>query len=346
VRVFPSGLEVSVPGAPTLWWSRDEVRQTQGFYAGEQVRLERVGAHTDVVVVEDAALVTALARAWGRPSTRLHDPARRGRRLRLTVLAALGAVGFGGGLYLWGIPALAEVTAARVPLGWEERLGQTVAEHLAPARRRCAEPERLQRLESILLEVTRRLPAHPYTFRLVVVDDDDVNAFAAPGGHLIVLRGLLEFVATPDELAGVFAHEVQHVVRRHTTQALLRHASTGLLLAAAAGDLSGLTAFGLESARTLGSLRYGRRAEEEADREGMRLLIAGGLDPASMIAFFEALARRDSGPSRASWTRYLSSHPATEARLAELRALAATATSPPRRLLPDYDWSDMARICG
>ena len=117
-------------------------------------------------------------------------------------------------------------------------------------------------------------------------------------------------------------------------------------VAAAAGDLSGLMAFGLESARTLGSLRYGRRAEAEADREGMRLLIASGLNPAGMIAFFEALARRENGPSRVGWARYLSSHPATEARLAELRALAATATQPPRKLLPDYDWSDIPHICG
>jgi beta-barrel assembly-enhancing protease len=346
VRVFPTGIEVAVEGAGAVWWPRDEVRQTQGFYAGEQVRLERAAPSTDVVVVDDAALVTALARAWGRPSARLHDPAHRGRRLRLTMLAALGAVGLGASLYFWGIPALADLAAEHVPLAWEEGLGQTVADHLAPPARRCVEPERMKRLDSVLGEVTRALPAHTYRFRLVVVDDDDVNAFAAPGGHLIVLRGLLEFVATPEELAGVFAHEVQHVVRRHTTQALLRHASTGLLLAAAAGDLSGLMAFGLESARTLGSLRYGRRAEEEADREGMRLLIAGGLDPRGMIAFFEALARRESGPSRVGWARYFSSHPATEARLAQLRALAATTTSPPRKLLPDYDWSDMQHICG
>ena len=76
------------------------------------------------------------------------------------------------------------------------------------------------------------------------------------------------------------AHELQHVLRRHTTRAVIQDASTGLLLMALTGDVTGPLAYGLQTARTLGELRYSRRAEDEADTEGMKMLLAARIDPA------------------------------------------------------------------
>ena len=101
-------------------------------------------------------------------------------------------------------------------------------------------------------------------------------------------------------MAGVLAHEIQHVAQRHATRALVRQASTGLLLAAMTGDASGVFVYGVEAARTLGTLRYSRQAEEEADLEGLRLLVAAGIEPAGMVTFFESL-RRKRATSRRSW---------------------------------------------
>lgn len=344
VRIMATGLEISLDGGGTLWWPLAEVRQTQGFYAGEQVRLER-GAVPEVVVIDDLAFVTALARASPRRSARLHDPARRGLRLRLTVLAALGAIGAAAALYAWGIPALAGVVAGRVPVAWEERLGESVVSHVAPPDRRCGDAERLRILDGLLAEVTAALPRRDYRFRLLVVDAEGVNAFALPGGRIVLLRGLIERTGSAEELAGVLAHEVQHIVHRHTTQALLRHASTGLLVAATVGDVSGMMAFGLESARALSALSYSRRAEEEADLEGMRLLLAARIDPGGMVSFFETIGGRERGAGRSAFG-YLSTHPATDDRLARLEALARSAPPETRRLLPDYAWRDIDRVCG
>jgi predicted Zn-dependent protease len=346
VRLFPTGLEIALDPEATLWWAREQVRQTQGYYTGEQVRLERTGTSAEAVVVTDVSFVTALGQVWRRPGARLHDPSRRGRRLQLTILAALGALVVGAVLYVWGIPSLADMTAARVPVTWEARLGEMVVAQLAPAGRRCGDPERRRLLDGVLTEVTRALPPSGYRLRLVVVDDDAVNAFATPGGQIVLLRGLLEFTTTADELAGVLAHEIQHVTHRHTTQAVLRHASVGVLLAAAVGDVSGLVAFSVESARTLATLRYSRRSEEQADRDGTQLLIDAGLDPGGLLAFLEALERRDPGTSRTDLGRYLSSHPATGKRIAALRAQVGMAPWPGRKLLPNYDWRDIGRVCG
>lgn len=344
VTVAAGVVHASLDDGTSVSWPLAEVRQTQGAYAGEPVRLERGGPAPEALVVDDPTFLTAL-RAAAPARRRFHDPRRRPARRWLTALAALAILVVGAGLYFRGIPVMASVMAAALPLSWEERLGQTVVGHLAPPERRCADPERLAALTTIVERLMAAAPGTPYRIRLTVLDHPAVNALAAPGGHVIVLRGLLERTRTPEELAGVLAHEIQHVVRRHTTRALFAHVSMGVLVAAVAGDLSGLAVFGLEGARVLGSLRYSREAEEEADARGLGMLLAAGVDPRGMLDFFETLRRREGQVPEV--LRYLSSHPATEDRVAALRRLAAAGGSPPPTpLLPGRDWADISRLCG
>ncbi len=345
IRPMCTGLEISTEAGATLWWPYPEIRQTQGFYAGEQVRLERGDELPEAVLVDDASFLSALREVAPELGRRFHDPARRRFRARLTLLAALAVVATTVGLYLWGIPALAAVLAARVPVTWEERLGAAIVGELAPTGKRCADPARRRAIDEIARALTAPLASPPYTLRVLVVDASPINAFAAPGGYVVVYRGLLERTRRPEELAGVLAHEFQHVLHRHVTRALFQDASTGLLLAALTGDVTGALAFGLEAARTLGRLRYSRAAEEEADADGMRMLLAAGIDPSGMIAFFERL--RKEAPNLPDTLEYLSTHPATERRIERLRALAAAGqpARPTRPLLPDSDWADVKRIC-
>src|SRR5438093_1433301 len=184
----------------------------------------------------------------------------------------------------------------------------------------------------------------PYTFRVTVVDDGTVNAFAVPGGQVVLLRGLVERTRTPEELAGVLAHELQHVIQRHATRLLLQHASTGLVLVAVSGDITGAMAYGIESARMLGTLRYSRHLESEADVEGLRMLLAADVDPRGMIAFFETMRAAERGAP--ATFRYLTSHPLAADRVEALKQLAGSHTKEFRPLLPGRDWADVRRVCG
>jgi hypothetical protein len=134
---------------------------------------------------------------------------------------------------------------------------------------------------------------------VIVANNPTVNALATPGGSIVVFRGLLERTENAEELAGVLAHEIQHVMHRHSTKAILRQASAGVLMAALVGDVSAVVAFGLQSARTLGDLRYSRQAELEADRDGARMLHAAAVDPAGMVSFFQAMQREEGAPRTA-----------------------------------------------
>jgi predicted Zn-dependent protease len=337
------GLHVTTERGDTLWWPYEEIRQTQGFYSGEQVRLERGGEFAEALLVSDTSFLTQLHQIAPELATRFHDPARRGARLRLVLIAALASIGILTVLYLWGIPALAAFVASRVPVSWEERLGRSVVKHLAPPAMRCADTTRTRVIDEIITVLMTPFPTSPYTIRVIVVNDSTINAFAAPGGYIVLFRGLLEKTQTAEELAGVLAHELQHIFKHHVTRALIQHVSTGLLLAAITGDTSKATAYGLESARLLGILRYSRQSEEEADAAGMRMLLESGIDPKGMIAFYELLTKSTSETS--SILKYLSTHPSTGDRIKNLKSLLEQSQPKSVKLLKGYDWSNIKKIC-
>ncbi len=342
VRLMREGLEVTTAGGWTRLWPYRAIRQTQGYYEGEEVRLERGGELAEAIVVSDPAFLRSLRETASQTASRFHDPARRGQRVRLTILAGLSALAITAGAYFWGIPAFARLAAPRVPVAWEESLGRAVMDQLAPADRVCADPGRQRLLDAVVGRLVSAGPPLPYMFRVRVVNRPEVNALAAPGGYIVVFRGLLERARTPEELAGVLAHEIEHVAHRHTTRALIQHASAGLLLAALTGDMTGPLAYGLESARVLGQLQYSRHAEEEADQDGMKRLLAARIAPGGMIGFFEDL---DKGDPPRNVLRYLSTHPSTSDRIAVLKAQANRAQAPPTQLMSEKDWQDLKAIC-
>jgi predicted Zn-dependent protease len=343
VRIARTGLELTPrDGGAARFWPFTEIRQTQGTYAGEVVRLER-GDLPEALLIDDVGFLRALHATSPEATRRFHDPARRRRRVALTAGAGAGVIALTVALYLWAIPALAGVAAARVPVAWEASLGDAVLAHVVAAGKRCEDGQRHHAVDAIVSALLRGAPGQPYRFRVAVVDDPTVNALAAPGGALVLFRGLLERTESAEELAGVLAHEIQHVLHRHGTRMVFQRASTGLLLAAVAGDVSGVMAFGLETARTLGDLRHSRQNEEEADRDGLRMLLAAGIHPAGMIEFFRKMAMHEGATG--VLPRYLSSHPASADRMERLSALAAAAPPAPP-LLPDHDWADVKTMCG
>ncbi len=344
IIIGQDGIEITpAEGGTSFRWPLRDVRQTQGFYPGEQVRLERAGSLGEALLVGDVAFLTALRAAAPQAAGAFHNPARRRWQAGLAVGAALAAVVVSLVLYFWGIPALAGIVASRVPVSWEVALGESAIAQLAPPSRRCLDPTRQRHIDDIVAVLLRPLPDRRYPFRVTVVDHPMVNAFATPGGFIVVFRGLLDRTENAEELAGILAHEIQHVLHRHATRAILRNASTGILIAALVGDVSGIVAFGVESARTLGDLHHSREAEHEADRDGMLMLNAAAVDPQGMLAFFQAMQKLE-GTNRAA-VRYLSTHPAASDRLQALSALAAQAPRPSVKLLPDYDWTDIRKMC-
>jgi Zn-dependent protease with chaperone function len=340
IRLSSTGLDATVEGGATFRWRYEEIHLPRRYQPGDPVRVEHGEGIPQALVVADAAFFASLRDVAGTGIGRI---ARGGRWSPLTVFGAvIGVIVVAFVMYRWGIPAIAHAVAARLPVSWDERIGSAVADRLAPSEKRCRGAAGQRALETLLGRLTS-VQSSPYRFTIAVVDQSTVNAFAAPGGYVVVLRGLLDKARSPEELAGVLAHEVEHVLHRHNTRMLIERASTGLLVGILVGDVSGLIAFAAENAS---ALSYSRQHEDEADVDGLRLMIAARLDPRGMIAFYETMMTEDRHMARGA-ARYLSTHPATEDRIARLRQLAAENPSGPTTpALSDADWTALRAICG
>ena len=132
-----------------------------------------------------------------------------------------------------------------------------------------------------------------YSFK--VIDSSDVNAFALPGGFIYVNRGLIEKADNESELAGVLAHEIAHVVGRHSVEQVKRSQMTGLGLGVLDMVLrnrgTGASVANLASQMVASGafMHYSREAEREADRLGAQNLYDAGFDPRGMVTFFQKL---------------------------------------------------------
>jgi len=344
VTVFltPTGLEIALPNGSRIFWPYHEVTQAQGAYANEPVRLERGHATPEALVVEDPGFLPSMRTITHRQGRRFRGLREFPRQTRIFVLAGVVSVALLGALALWGIPALAELVTPLVPPAWETALGNTVIPQLAPVDRRCESHRLRENVDRIVARLAAAGPPTPYPFRVTIVESPLFNALAAPGGAIVLFRPLVRSTATPEELAGVLAHEMQHIRLRHATKALVRDLSMAAIVGAVLGDVSGIGSVAVQAGRTLTTLHHSRGDEDEADREGLRLIQAAQLDPSGMIRFFETLKART---AHAELPGYLSTHPETEQRIARLKALAAEVPTYPKPLLPDVRWDEVKNLC-
>lgn len=168
-----------------------------------------------------------------------------------------------------------------------------------------------------------------------VVADTSLNAFALPGGHVYVHAGLLAAAETPEALAGVLAHEVAHVAARHSTERLVKAYGLELVLGLVLGESAGLVEQLIAQLVGAGTLaKFSRDDEREADRLGLGLLAEAGYDPAGLAAFFETLLQAQRQQPGAV-AQFFSTHPVTEARLADARAGAAERVPEGQARLPE-----------
>lgn len=320
------------------------------------VRLERTTGDkkqpiTEQLMIEEAAFlerVEAVAPAslgtfWSRPQH------ARARRLLLWVSVFIIPFLLYG-VWSVAIPALADQVTENVPPEWEVKLGDTVFEQLFPKPPR--EPTEAE--QALLTPITDRLlatvPDQPYPFRIYIHPSRQVNALALPGGIVVLFQGLVNRSASPEELAGVMAHEFQHVLQRHSTRGIIRQLASGTLLALMVGDANGVMNTVLRTAGELDSLRFSRSMENEADREGMKMMIAARIDPDGMVRIYRKLEEQEKemlsfaageDGDVPEWMEYLSTHPAAADRVKLLETLSRNAGSEPEPLLPEQDWTVM-----
>ena len=208
--------------------------------------------------------------------------------VRLALL--LFALFFGGLALLWSQKdRVAEYIANRIPVEWETSFGDKAFAHFEGEGKMLTNSiwdGPVSNITSRLLPVVEQ---SGYEFKFHIMSDTNVNAFAIPGGHVVILTGLLESAETAEEVAGVLAHEIAHVTRRHSLRNIIKSAGLIVTLQALIGDASGLLGLATEASRYLLQQKFSRDFEREADEPGWGYLVQARIDPRGMTRFFEKM---------------------------------------------------------
>jgi Zn-dependent protease with chaperone function len=322
LTVSPVGAEISCGEQSRRAPITEVTLREVGFdTAGLEVAWQDVEGTWAAHVLDPAAahhLLTASALATTPQGAMLmgaQRKARVGRSIGRIVLAALLVlpvlllVGF-----LASASTIAGRVASRVPVDQEVALGRQTFEGMRTGLKLQDQGPAYDAARSILARLTEN---SRFQYEVHVVEDDTLNAFAIPGGIIVVHTGLIAATTRAEELAGVLAHEVQHVELRHSLRGLIKELGLRGLWAFVMGDL-GATLAG-QAALELTSLRFSRDDEQEADERGFDALVAARIDPAGMPSFFSVMSQKAGEPPA-----FLSTHPLSEDRERELRRRLAT----------------------
>jgi len=163
---------------------------------------------------------------------------------------------------------------------------------------------------------------------------DEVNAVALPGGHLVVYTGIIKYCHSPEELAGVLAHETGHIQQGHIMTRLRREVGVSMLATLAGGDAGNEIA--RETARLLTSSAFDREMESEADKSAVGMMAKAGIDP---VHFADVLFRLSHEKGNvAKEFEWISSHPNTQERAAEVLKLRKNVNIKERPVLSGKEW--------
>jgi Zn-dependent protease with chaperone function len=317
------------------FWSAGKIRIVDPADSGVPSKLTNIDMPMSRLILATHEEVQAIQSAYG---INFEQPIRvgiSGKALLGWFAAAMVTLSIAA----YGGPRVAASAAPYVPYEWRHQLGRFVVDALTEGEKICTDIRGQDALKSI---VFRLVPDRDLTraISVQVVDVDQVNAFAAPGGMIVVYRQLIDEAENAEELAGVIAHELGHVIEGHPTSGTIR--SLGMMLAAQV-MLGGVDTAGAASAvLNLYEMSYSRKDELEADRLAAEMLRAASTDPKHLSSFFERMAEENSSLNEGP-LRYLSSHPAWSERIA-----AVSLHRQPEKLSPmltETQWRDLTNIC-
>lgn len=225
--------------------------------------------------------------------------------------------------------AAPEWVAPLIPHSVERRMGTAMVGDFAEAT--CHTPAGDAALAHLVqqLDLPGQPPVQPQVVRFGIV-----NAFALPGDRIVLFSGLFDDVKDPDAIAGVVAHELGHVRKRHVLHAVLRQLGISVIMAGTSGALP-------QQLAQISGLRYSRSAEAEADAFARDRLAWARISPLPTAQFFTRLATQEPD---ARWAAMLNSHPPSQDRAAAFRASLRPNIAYHPALSP-AEWHALSRIC-
>ena len=320
------GVRIEFEDGSTRFWRKADFRLQQDRSQGP-IRLEYGEFPPEILEVADPEFLNNVGNKFP-DRNRFFSPA-------LALLAVLIIPA----LIYWGIPSASGLFARFVPVSIEKQLGQYVINELFPNRVICETDAGREALEKLVARLAP--PDSDYEFQLEIIDSDWVNAIAFPGGKILIFRGLLEKSRSADAVAGVLAHEMQHVFQRHGTENLLNQVALSGLFKLLTVEANAIAETLFAGVRTLSLLKYTRELETEADALALQLLFEAKVDPVEMLSMFAVLQKH-----APSLPESFSTHPEMSSRLETLETLLEQNPEfVSKPVLSEKSWESLQNIC-
>ena len=216
--------------------------------------------------------------------------------------------------YVWLVPFLADRLARRVPISYEERLGEAMFNEMKTMF--TIDPSRT----AYINEFFRELQVNSkYEIKITVVDENVANAFAIPGGNIVVYDKMVEGMNSYEDLAALLSHEFTHIDNKHTTRSLFRRQASSLFLSIILGDVGSIGNALISNADVLKGLSYSRKLEKEADLNGLKILSDRKVDCNGFIHLFELL-KKEIDQAGEQPTEWVNTHPDLNRRISYTRS--------------------------
>jgi len=336
VRFSASGLVIRAPGHDeTISWPYARLRTAQPL----------TSRSTDVLVTdrgnEGATLFVTSAgfvRELSARAPHLTAGSMRWQHARPWVIfGGVAAVIVGA---FWPIDFSPARAAARMlPESARQMLGKQVVSQMIGTRRICDGEAGRAVLETLATQLQSAIPGTP-KFKIVVADWGLVNAFAAPGSQIVLTRGLLARAESPDEVAGVLAHEMGHGIELHPETGIVRAigltAAADLVMGGGSGTITNVGVM-------LAQLSYTRGAERQADEIALDILKGAKISADGLKNFLSRVKKSEGGTGPGGALDLLRTHPATADRIGLIEKAAKYPATP--SLTPE-DWTRLREICG
>ena len=333
VRISSSAVVVTPVGGggPLAAWSLDDLIGVERVGTAELTVSHTTAPDARLTVTDPAAAAALLPHAAKRGRSLGGIVNRKAVGMALAVTAAIVGLVF-------ALPTLASALAPLMPWSWEAAWGEGMMTELDDTLGLCEDDAGQAALDGLTARLTAgRDDAPPITVH--VLDGRMVNAFALPGGHVVLLRGLIEKADGPDEIAGVIAHEIGHHIHHHVSRNMISQMGLSALamLLTGGSDTVGVVSAG----QILVSMRYTRDAEREADATGQELLNRAGIGIDGLRSFLAKLENKEQ--DYPDLLAFLSTHPLSKERVA---ALEETEKGEGRTALTAPEWRAVQGMCG
>jgi Zn-dependent protease with chaperone function len=355
IHLKPRELTLTIPNGQTLIWSykKIQIQRPEGVellpvHLDHSIQ-EKAGLRLETLVVNDPAFLASL-QAMGPAAPGSEWEQTRRNKMLGWIAGVLAVPLILYALWVFAIPKIIDGVANRVSVAWEEELGEKIFKGFFFNATEKTDARQKENLEFIIQRLLSAVPNQPYRIRVTIHPSEMVNAMALPGGNIIVFQGLVNASGSAEELAGVLAHELQHVLLRHSTRGIIRSMASNMLMTLISGNQNDVMSTVLGLAGGLESLAFSRRMEEEADLQGIKMMLAAKVDPKGMVEVFRKLKKEEEKmyevikkekwrKKSKKWMDYLSTHPSGKDRVAMMRSVIMN--SPPMTpiaLLPGSDW--------